>query len=112
MHLKDYYKGDAVDAMTAKWGDRLERMDARNKLDAIWTITTNIGHCDRDNEPHPIDATINQYGGLLTGTDQSEAFLELLMKDEPRIDALVAVLACLTAQLHGGYYKKGVGFDE
>lgn len=106
MNLLDYLRNAQTEEAVKKWGDRLEKMDIRNKLDAIWSLATNIGHCEQTNELKALSATQEEYGGLLEECTDSEKFLSLLEKSNPSIEDLFAVMACLSSHLHGGIYQK------
>jgi hypothetical protein len=106
MNLLDYYRNDQTEQMVQRWGERLEQMDIRDKLDAIWAIATNVGHCEQTNELKTLTQTQDEYGGLLEECPDSETFLTLLETSNPSINDLFAVMACLSAHLHGGLYRK------
>lgn len=106
MNLLDFYRNDQAEQMVKRWGDRLEKMDIRDKLDALWTIATNVGHCELTTELKTLTDTQDEYGGLLEECPDSEIFLSLLEKSKPSINDLFAVMACLSAHLHSGLYRK------
>lgn len=105
MNLLDFYRNAQTEAAVQQWGDRLERMTIRDKLDALWTIATHIGHCEQAGEIKTLADTQNEYGCLVEEANDSESFLALLEQSKPTIEDLLAVMACLSSHLHSGIYK-------
>lgn len=105
MNLTDFLNNQQTQQATQKWGDRLEKMGIRDKLDAIWSIATTIGFCDLTGQLKTLSQAGEEYGCLLEECPESEEFLSLLEKGKPTIEDLLAVMASLTAQLHAGFYK-------
>lgn len=106
MNLLDYLRTPQTEQMVQQWGDRLERMSVRDKLDALWIIATHIGHCEQSGELKSISATQDEYGCLVEDTNDSESLLTLLEQAKPSIEDLLAVMACLASHLHSGIYKE------
>lgn len=108
MNLLDYYRTPQTEQMVQRWGERLEKLTIRDKLDATWLITTNVGHCESVGEIKSLSATQTEYGCLIEGTDDSEEFLTLLEQSNPSIEDLIAVAACLSTQMmHGIFLEEG-----
>lgn len=105
MILTDYLNNAPMQQATEKWGDRLEGMPIRDKLDAVWSIATTIGYCDLTGQLKTLSQSGEEYGCLLEECPDSEEFLSLLEGAKPTIEELLAVMASLTAQLHAGFYK-------
>lgn len=106
MNLLDYLRNSQTELMVQQWGDRLERMSIKDKLDAIWAIATHIGHCEQSGELKTISQTQDEYGALLEDCTDSEKLLTLLEQSSPSINDLIAVMACLSAHLHSGVYQE------
>ena len=106
MNLLDYLRNAQTEAAVQQWGERLEKLTIRDKLDATWLIATNIGHCEQSGEVHSLAVTQDEYGCLIEGAADSETFLTLIEQSNPSVEDLLAIAACLTAQMCNGIYRE------
>jgi hypothetical protein len=106
MNLLDYLRNPQTQQMVQQWGERLEKLTICDKLDALWTIATHIGHCEQAGEIKMLSDTQSEYGCLIDGTTDSESFLTLLEQGNPSIEDLIAIIACLANQMYHGIYQE------
>jgi hypothetical protein len=101
-----YWTGEskAGKALLNKYGEHLEKLTAKDKLDMLWVIITSIAASEKQGKMVTLGETQEEQGVIFDEAPNSEEALSLIDSANPGVPDLLAIAHVLAMHLHEGDY--------